>query len=122
MPFAFSRSLQVNVDLPTAMARVRSALKAMGVAIDYVDESEAAVMSLLHSQFHLDSTIHPVSSTRTEVRLTAWNAVEGYQGLGWVLGPSKRIIGRLVAEMQKLCSVDANDPGHYGDEPDSPLV
>jgi len=118
----FTRSVQVNVDVPTAVASVTAAMKAMGAAIEYVDESEAAVTSLLHSQVYLDSSIHAVGSTRTDVRLKAWNAMEGYQGLGWDFGQSKRLISRLVAEMEKLCPVDASDPGHYGDQPDSPLV
>jgi hypothetical protein len=118
----FTRAVEVNVDLPTAVASVITAMKAIGAAIEFVDESDAAVTSLLHSQFILDSTIHPVSSTRTEVRFRAWNAMEGYQGLGWDLGQSKRLIRQLVAEMEKVCPVDASDPGLYGDEADSPVV
>lgn len=111
----FSRSVQIDNELPAAMSIVANAMKSMGSAIEYFDENEAAVTALFGGQFYLDSTFQSLTATRTDIHLRAWNAFDGTQGLGWDLGQSKHLVQRLVDEIGKLQPVDTIDPGHYGD-------
>lgn len=117
----YTQVVQIDGDLVSAIASTTAAMKAIRARIDYVDKDEAAVTSLLSlggAQYFLDAALRSIPGTNgTEITLRAWNALEGYQGFGWDFGYSRKLVRRLVSQLEVQCAVDTSDPGHYGNAP-----